>query len=77
MNDPDPQERSNPTTLFFLFYELFRKGGIVVKKFTTIMAVLGAIALLWMVVKVINYGATNMRRVDTQAYAWKLEHYGP
>lgn len=47
------------------------------KKFTTIMAVLGAIALLWTVGKVVNYGATNMRRVDAQAYAWKLEHYGP
>lgn len=47
------------------------------KKFTTIVAVLGAIMLLWTVSKVVNYGTTNMRRVDAQAYAWKLEHYGP
>lgn len=47
------------------------------KKFTSFLAVLGAIALLWMVGKIVNYGATNMHRVDTQAYAWKLEHYGP
>lgn len=47
------------------------------KKFTGFLAILGAIALLWMVGKVVNYGATNMRRVDAQAYAWKLEHYGP
>lgn len=47
------------------------------KKFMSIMAVLGAIALLWTAAKVVHYGATNMRRVDAQAYAWKLEHYGP
>lgn len=47
------------------------------KKFTSFLALLGAISLLWMAGKIINYGATNMRRVDNQAYAWKLEHYGP
>lgn len=47
------------------------------KKFTSLLAILGAISLLWMVGKIIDYGATNMRRVDAQAYAWKLEHYGP
>lgn len=47
------------------------------KKFTSFLAILGAIMLLWMVGKVANYGAVNMRRVETQAYAWKLEHHGP
>lgn len=47
------------------------------KKFTSFLAILGAIALLWMVGKIVNYGSVNMNRVDAQAYAWKLEHYGP
>lgn len=47
------------------------------KKFTNIMAIIGAIMLLWMVGKVAHYGAVNMHRIDAQAYAWKLEHHGP
>lgn len=47
------------------------------KNFTRFLAILGAIALLWAVAKVVHYGSYNMRRVDAQAYAWKLEHYGP
>lgn len=47
------------------------------KKFSNFLAILGAIALLWMVYKVVDYGAVNMRRIDAQAYAWRLEHYGP
>jgi hypothetical protein len=48
-----------------------------VKKFTSYLAIVGAISLLWMVSKVVHYGSVNMNRVDNQAYAWKLEHYGP
>ena len=47
------------------------------KKFSNFLAILGAVSLLWMAYTVVHYGAVNMRRIDTQAYAWKLEHYGP
>lgn len=48
------------------------------KKFTSIaMALAGAVAVLWISYTILHYGTVNMRRIDVQAYAWKLEHYGP
>lgn len=48
------------------------------KKFiSVIMAIVGAVAVLWFSYTILHYGTVNMRRIDAQAYAWKLEHYGP
>lgn len=41
------------------------------------MALIGAVTMLWASYTIFHYGAVNMRRVEAQAYAWKLEHYGP
>jgi hypothetical protein len=40
-------------------------------------AVIGVIAVAATVYAVVHFGSVNMSRVDAQAYAWRLEHYGP
>jgi hypothetical protein len=40
-------------------------------------AVIGVIAVAATVYAVLHFGSVNMSRVKTQAYAWRLEHYGP
>lgn len=43
------------------------------KKFTsTVMALAGAVAVLWLAYTVFHYGAVNMRRVEDQSYAYRL-----
>lgn len=41
------------------------------KKFTNIIAILGAMALLWAVAKIINYGSVNMNRANESYIHWR------
>lgn len=43
------------------------------KKFISIvMTLIGAVAVLWISYTILHYGTVNMRRVEAQAYEYRL-----
>lgn len=41
------------------------------KKFTSFLALIGAIALLWTAAKVVHYGSVNMNRANESYIHWR------
>lgn len=41
------------------------------KKFTNIIAILGAMALLWAAAKIVSYGSYNMNRANENYIHWR------
>lgn len=42
------------------------------KKISTVAALLGAAAIVWLACKVVNFGGTNMRRAAESNYQWRI-----